>query len=268
MTIMKELSGPANGELWGHAAGDWAEIQERTLEPVFDHVLERSGVGPQTRYLDLGCGAGLAVEKAQALGASATGLDAAAALLEIARERAPAARFDLGDLEILPYDDGIFDVVTGFNSFQYAANPGRAMKEAARVARVGATIVIATWGEPEGMDAAQVVSALKSVLPPPAPDAPGPFALSAPGKLAAFAASGGLETTEVMDIESPWIYPDLDRALRGLASSGVAARAIRHVGATAVDEAHAKAVAPFRQPDGSYHIGATFKVCFARPGRS
>jgi len=123
MSTGSKLSGTANGELWGHAARDWAEVQERTLETVFDQVLERTRVGPATRYLDLGCGAGMAVEKALARGAAATGLDAAAPLLEIAREQAPEAEFDLGDLEVLPYEDGNFDVVTGFNSFQYGPIP-------------------------------------------------------------------------------------------------------------------------------------------------
>ncbi len=58
------------------------------------------------------------------LGATVSGLDASDTLLEIARERAPSADFRLGDLEALPFDDDSFDVVTGFNSFQYAAADG------------------------------------------------------------------------------------------------------------------------------------------------
>ncbi|MDK3020394.1 class I SAM-dependent methyltransferase [Pseudodonghicola flavimaris] len=267
MGAMEELSGKENGDLWGHAARNWAEAQEQTLAPVFDEVLRRT-VKPSTSYLDLGCGAGMALAKARALGAAVAGLDASAALLDIARERVPSAELYLGDLEALPFADASFDVVTGFNSFQYAANPVRALEEAARVARPGATIVIVTWGEPEGMDAAQVVSAMKLVLPPPPQGAPGPFALSASERLQAFAEAGGLEPYEILDIESPWIYPDRETALRGLSSSGVAARAIRYSGQEAVDAAHAAAIAPFRQPDGSYRIGARFKAMCACPASS
>lgn len=263
-----EYSGKENGELWGHAAQNWADAQEQTLEPVFDEVLRYTDVGPSTRYLDLGCGAGMALEKACALGATVAGLDASSALLDIARKRLASAELYLGDLENLPFADVSFDVVTGFNSFQYAANPLRALNEAARVARDGAMVVIVTWGEPDGMEAAQVVGAMKSVLPPPPPGVPGPFALSASDKLQAFAKAGGLEPCEIFEIESPWIYPDRKTALRGLSSSGVAARAIRHSGLEAVDKAHAAAIAPFRQSDGSYRIGATFKAMCCCPASS
>jgi len=43
----------------------------------------------------------------------------------------------IGDMEQLPYDDGSFDAVTGFNSFQFATDALRAVAEARRVARKG-----------------------------------------------------------------------------------------------------------------------------------
>jgi hypothetical protein len=51
-------------------------------------------------------------------GAQVSGIDAAESLLTVARERVAAADFRLGDLQDLPFADGCFDVVTGFNSFQ------------------------------------------------------------------------------------------------------------------------------------------------------
>jgi ubiquinone/menaquinone biosynthesis C-methylase UbiE len=115
---------------------------------------------------------------AAARGTNVTGLDAADSLLSIARTRVPGGDFRLGDLESLPFGDGEFDVVTGFNSFQYAGNSGIALGEAKRVARSGASVAIMTWGTPDGMEAASLVTALKPLLPAPPPGAPGPFALS------------------------------------------------------------------------------------------
>jgi 2-polyprenyl-3-methyl-5-hydroxy-6-metoxy-1,4-benzoquinol methylase len=62
---LKPQSSPINGRLWDARARDWANIQEGTVKAV----LGRTGVGPGTRYLDVGCGAGRAVQLAAALGA-------------------------------------------------------------------------------------------------------------------------------------------------------------------------------------------------------
>ena len=68
-------------------------------------------------------------------GAQVSGIDAAESLLTVARERVAAAVFRLGDLQDLPFADGCFDVVTGFNSFQFAADPVAALMEAGRVTK-------------------------------------------------------------------------------------------------------------------------------------
>jgi len=165
----------------------------------------------------------------------------------------------------LPFDDATFDVVTGFNSFQYAANPAVALGEARRVTKAEGVIVIMTWGVPEGMQAAALVAALRPLLPPPPPGAPGPFALSDDATLRAFAASAGLTPIEVFDVDSPWAYPDETTAVRGLNSSGVSTRAMENSSEAAVSEAHREALAPFVSRTGSYRIGASFRCLLARP---
>jgi len=115
--------------------------------------------------------------------------------------------------------------VTGFNSFQYAANPDTALAQAKRVSKSGGAVVIVTWGKPEGMQAATLIGALKAIVPPPPPGTPGPFALSDEHALREFATKAGLEPMEVFDVDSPFHYADLSTALRGLMSSGNAIRA-------------------------------------------
>jgi SAM-dependent methyltransferase len=253
-----------NGPLWGSAARDWASIQEGQFRPGYEAALARCGVGAGTDYLDAGCGAGMAAQMAAGRGARVCGFDAAEPLLEIARERVPEGDFRAGDLESVPFGDAAFDVVSGFNAFQFAGDPVRALAEARRVARPGGTVVVMTWGDPEGMEAAAIVGALRGLLPAPPPGAPGPFALSDPARLRALAEAAGLSPGDIVDVESPWAYPDLATALRGIGSSGVAARARGLAGAEAVDAAHAAALAPFRQADGSYRIGARCRFLLAR----
>ena len=253
-----------NGRLWGARARDWAEIQEGIQRPIYEAVFARTNIRQGTRYLDAGCGAGMAAEIAVGLGAEVSGIDAAEALLEIAQTRAPQADFRQGDLEQLPFADGTFEVVTGFNSFQFAGNPAAALAEACRVTKSGGSVVILTWGDPKGMEAATIIGALRPLMPPPPPGAPGPFALSDEGALRQFARGAGLAPVDVFDVDSPFIYADKTAALRGLNSTGVAVRAMENTSELAVTEAHAKAIEPFRQPDGSYRIGASFRCLLGR----
>ncbi len=253
----------AHGRLWGAQSRDWANLQEPVHRPIYDESFRRTRLGAGTSFLDAGCGSGLAAMTAAALGAKVSGLDASEALLEIARERVPEGRFAHGDLENLPYDDHSFDVVTGFNSFQYAGNPHTALAEAGRVTRRGGFVVVTTWGEPDGMEAAQVIAALKPLLPPPPPGAPGPFALSDRNALTQYVAEAGLQPVDIFDVDAPFNYPDEATAVRALGSSGVAARAIEFAGEAAVNSAHKEAIAPFTGSNGSIRIGATFRCLLA-----
>jgi ubiquinone/menaquinone biosynthesis C-methylase UbiE len=267
MSSESKLTGETNGILWGQRAADWAELQEHQCQPVYEAVFARLKLGAGAAYLDAGCGAGMAAQIAASRGAQVSGCDASEALLAIARRRVPAGNFHRCDLEQMPFADGSFDLVTGFNSFQYAAHPWRALADARRVSRPGATIAIMTWGRPDGMPAAALVAALRPLLPPPPPGAPGPFALSEEQALRGFAAEAGLTPEDVFDVESPWEYHDLKTAVRALDSSGVAERARQNSGIEAVDQAHREALAPFRRPDGTYRVAATFRCLIARAGR-
>lgn len=253
----------ANGTLWGSSARDWASIQEGQFRPGYEAVLAHCGVGPGTDYLDAGCGAGMAASLAFARGARVSGFDAAEPLLEIARERVAAGDFRVADLEAVPFADDAFDVVTGFNAFQFAGDPVRALAEARRVTRPGGRVVVMTWGDPEGMEAATIVGALRPLMPPPPPGAAGPFALSDKARLTAFAEAAGLVPEGIVDVRSDWAYPDLATAVRGVGSSGVAARAKALAGAEAVDAAHRTAFAPFVRPDGSIRVGASCRFLVA-----
>lgn len=89
MTTPSTRTSPTNGLLWGTRARDWAEVQERQFAAGYEDVLRRAGVGVGTKVLDAGCGAGMAAQRAAALGATVAGIDAAPLLLDIARERLP-----------------------------------------------------------------------------------------------------------------------------------------------------------------------------------
>ena len=98
-------------------------------------------------------------QMAAQLGAQVSGLDAAEPLLAIARERTPQGVFRAGEMEESPYADQTFDVVAGFNAFQFAASPVNTLKEARRASRTGASLVIGVFGKREDTKAAAYFAA-------------------------------------------------------------------------------------------------------------
>jgi ubiquinone/menaquinone biosynthesis C-methylase UbiE len=138
------------GSVWGARARAWADLQEIAFGPLHDAAFAAAGVGKGTRLLDVGCGAGLALSMAHARGATVSGLDAAAGLLDIARSRVSDTDLRVAELEELPIADGNFDVVSGFNSFQYAADRVHALAEARRVGTPQGAVIAAVWGNPNG----------------------------------------------------------------------------------------------------------------------
>jgi len=258
-------SGHVQGRLWGVRADDWAEIQEGKVAPAFTAALDELGVSAGTRLLDAGCGAGMVLRLAADRGADVSGLDASEPLLAHARRRVPGATILQGELEELPFEDNSFDVVTGFNSFQYAARPVAALAEAVRVVKPDGQVLLLTWGTPEQCEAAGYLAAIGQLLPPPPPGAPGPFALSEAEALTALYAGAGLRVTAIADVPCEWDYPDQATALAGLLASGPVVFAIEHAGEEAVRQAATEFLAPFRTDDGGYRLTNTFRYVIGTP---
>ena len=252
------------GELWGTRARDWADLQEASFRPVYEAAFKAAGVTPGCTVLDVGCGAGLSLQVAREMGAAISALDASAALLEIAKSRCPGADIRVGEIEELPFGDRTFDVTTGFNSFQYAADSVHALAEARRVTKPNGRVVVTVWGAAENCELAPYIAALGKCLPPPPPGAPGPFALSAPGALEALVGKAGLKPEGVTTLKTTMPFPDRAIAIRALVSAGVAERAIRHSGEDAVRAAIDEAISNKRKPDGSYAFTNEWRFLVSR----
>jgi SAM-dependent methyltransferase len=257
-------SAEVQGAVWGAAAEDWAELNEPTGIPIYEAAFAAMGVTTGTRLLDVGCGAGLALQLAEKRGASVAGIDASAQLLQVARRRLAGADLRQGDIEELPYADDSFEAVTAFNSVQYASDPSRALREIERVATAGAPVAVATWGDPERCDARVMIAAIGALLPPPPPGAGGPFALARPGALEALVESARLRPEQAVEVAAPFVYPDLATGVRASLSSGPARAAIQQVGADRVRSTVAAVLEQFLQPDGSVHLDNVFRVLIAR----
>lgn len=255
-------SATLQGELWGARARHWAE-QELRQRPLYEHALGSLGIGNGSAVLDVGCGAGLFCALAADAGAGVTGVDAAASLVEIAEERVPEGDLRVGELQALPFADDSFDAVTGFNSFQYAADPIAALADAKRVAKPGSPVFTLVWGRASRTELVALFEALKPLVPPAPPDAPGPFALSEEGALEALVTRAGLEPVADGYLEAPFEYRDEEALLRAMLASGPATLAIRTSGEDTVQRAALAAFAPFRTADGGYRIETEWRYVTA-----
>jgi SAM-dependent methyltransferase len=263
-TETKQGSAGRQGDLWGARARDWAEYQEPVQRGLYDGAIRQLTIGEGTRVLDVGCGAGGFSQLAAAAGATVTGIDAAASLVEIARERVPAGRFDVGDSQFLPYADDSFDAVAGINSFQYAADPVAALAEARRVAKPGGTVLVVVWGREERTEYVAVLRALRPLLPPAPPNAPGPFVLSYPGALERLVEQSGLVPADAGYLDVTFVFTDEETLLRANRSAGPAILAERTSGEAALTDALCDAFAPFRTADGSYRVETEWRYVTAK----
>ncbi|HTX30114.1 MAG TPA: class I SAM-dependent methyltransferase [Solirubrobacteraceae bacterium] len=96
-------------------------------------ILEALGLGPGDRLLEVGCGGGLLLRDALALGAEATGIDHSEDMVALARERAPGAEVLEAEAERLPFADGAFTAVAMSVVFFFFERPEIVLAEAGRV---------------------------------------------------------------------------------------------------------------------------------------
>lgn len=239
------------GELWGAKAREWAELQEPAWRYIHEAAMDHAGVGPGTRLLDVGCGAGGALMIARKRGAEVTGLDGSENLVAVARQRLPGARIDVGEMEELPFDDETFDVVTGINSFQFAADLVRALSEARRVCRRDGTVLMLTWGRREDCELMTVtVSAVMALLPPPPGGSP-PGPLLDEGAVETAMHKAGLQPVGTGEIAAELAFPDAATAIRANLAAGVNVNVARQVGEARVSEAIRATLPAVTRADGS-----------------
>ncbi len=251
------------GLLWSRAALDWADLQEPIALPLWEELLAAAAVRMGTRLLDAGCGAAGACVLAARRGAHVNGLDAAEALLAIARRRVPDGNFQIGDLEDLPYAAGTFDAVLAVDVLPYVAGPLAALGELRRVCALGGRIAIAVWGTAEECEQQAILASVGDLLP--APLGLKPFALSVPGALEALLVQGGLRACAVGAVDCPAEYPDQETAWLAQASAGPFQAVLRVVGERRLKAAVLRALAPFTTDSGGVHLRQRARYVLAMP---
>jgi SAM-dependent methyltransferase len=248
--------------LWGARADDWAANEELQL-PSYEEAVRRVGISAGQSVLDVGCGSGVFLRLAAERGAQVFGLDASEELIELARRRVPGADLRVGDMQFLAYDSDSFDLVTGFTSFFFAADMVAALREAGRVAKPGAPVVIQVWGPPERNDLEVMKVIVRPFLPPPPPDAPAQPELWRPGVLEAIAAEAGLTPTGTFDLRYAVHYADEEHLGRLMMSPAGVATLVGPAREEAVRRQIVEALAAHRTPEGGYRLESEFRYLIA-----
>ena len=262
MSTTTPTSAEHNGHAWGLRARDWSETESQ-MRPSYELAIKRAGLRAGQTVLDAGCGSGAFLRAAADHGTVVSGIDASEALLAIARERVPDADLSLGDLQHLPYADDNFDAVTGFCAFFFADDMVEALREAGRVAKPGAPIVIQVWGRPERFDLGLMKAVLARFRPPPPADRLDPSTLWKPGVLEDLAVRAGLIPDAAFDDRFAYEYADEESMSRAMLSAG----GFGAVVGDRQDEARAavlEALAVCRTPACGYRIENDWHFLIAR----
>lgn len=131
---------------WGE--GDYARTAA-TLVPASEALVQFAGIQAGQAVLDVACGTGNAALVAAQRGATVTGVDSAAALVDQAAARAAElgvdARWIRGGAEELPVADGAFDVAMSVFGVIFAPDPAAAAGEMVRATRPGGMVALTAW---------------------------------------------------------------------------------------------------------------------------
>jgi ubiquinone/menaquinone biosynthesis C-methylase UbiE len=202
-------------ERWERAASGW-ERQARHMRdfgmPVSTWMIEHAGLQPGQRVLELAAGpgdTGLLAAELILPGGVLISSDGAENMLEVARARARElgvenVEFRQLELEWIDLPTASVDVVMCRWGVMLTVDPEAALREARRVLVPGGRIVLAVWDQEELNPWATLTDRAMVELGHASrwdPDAPGMFALAAPGRLHEMLEAAGFVEVLVESVE-------------------------------------------------------------------
>lgn len=122
-----------------------------------NRLVKLAGIRPGNTALDVCCGTGDIATRLARAGATVTGLDFSAPMLEVARERSAKTaasgvtppNFLQGDAMQLPFNDASFDVVTVGYGLRNLARWQTGLAEMLRVTKPGGRVLVLDFGKPD-----------------------------------------------------------------------------------------------------------------------
>lgn len=106
--------------------------------------LLRKYLPEQAHLLEVGCGEGHFLRRAQKVFGRVSGLDISAEGVAQARKAARGVEVRLADASHLPFPAGAFDAIVAFDLIEHLSEPNKFLAEAFRVLRTGGLLVLST----------------------------------------------------------------------------------------------------------------------------
>jgi ubiquinone/menaquinone biosynthesis C-methylase UbiE len=159
-----------NKALW--EKGDFTRIAA-TMRESGEALVDRLGIKPGMKVLDLGCGDGTTALPAAKLGADVLGVDIASNLVEAGNRRAremglTSCRFQEGDAsDLRELAAQSFDLVVSIFGAMFAPKPPDVAREMVRLTRPGGRIVMGNWIPGDPTLVAQILRVSSAYTPPP-----------------------------------------------------------------------------------------------------
>jgi SAM-dependent methyltransferase len=269
-------------EQWEQSAGGWGKAADQIRNfgmPVSRWLIDHLDLQPGERVLELAAGPGdtgfMAAELIQP-GGTLTSSDGAEGMLAVARERAEAlgitnVEFKQLGLEWIDLPTASVDAVLCRWGIMLIVDPEAAAREIRRVLKPGGRAALAVWDVPDANPWATTPGRALIKLghsEPPDPEAPGMFALAAPGKLQELLESAGFTDVMVDSVELPRDHPSIDDYLADTKNlSGVFRGALDELSdgqRAEVDRTVAAIAGPYMNEDGSVHFTGSSLVVLAR----
>lgn len=128
-------------------ADGYDRLMGRYLPALGPAFVDRAGVKPDMRVLDVGCGpGGLTRELAARVGADAVAaIDPSPPFVAACRERNPGVDVRHGFAEQLPFDDGSFDATVSSLVVGFMSDPDAGAREMVRATKPGGVIAACFW---------------------------------------------------------------------------------------------------------------------------
>jgi ubiquinone/menaquinone biosynthesis C-methylase UbiE len=105
-------------------------------------AVDRLKLGPEDRFIDLGCGLGAALEHAAATGAEVTGIDPSPAMVTRAIQRVSGVVVREGSAESIPFEDDRFTAALAVSTYHHWADAEAGLTEVQRVLAPGGRLLI------------------------------------------------------------------------------------------------------------------------------